>query len=685
MWSLGVAARFKEYEYAGLVYAINKGGLAAHGFPGFTSCCAIGAAVELAYLMVPLEATLEALADVAAAGIKSVIVLTSGFSEAGAAGAELQAHMIRFADLHQITLLGPNSLGFANVAKRLVSTIVPARLPLIDGAIGLVSQSGAVLSEITKFAHQQGIGLSFLAATGNEAQVDLADIVGYLVDDAATRVIAVFAESIRNSAKLQAAAVKALQAKKPIVILKVGKSAITAQVAQAHTGSLVGDDKVFDAACLQLGLIRVGCIEELMLTAKLLENLGPLSVPGVAVVSISGGGCGLFADRAEENKVALPAFSAATVSALRAVLPELATTLNPLDITGSAIRSPELWQQVLSIVNRDPAIGLTVVINPVPAIESEMRGQLEQSRAIGRAMKESPIPGLMLMQSLQPLTDTMRRFSTDTALPPIAFGIDYSVRALGKLAWWSALLEKFHTQEKQPVAPVPAAGAQPRSERAVLEFLDQCGVPVIPAIIAGTAAQAIAHAALLNCPVALKVASADIAHKTEAGGVKLGVSGAADVGAAFAAIDASVRRHSPQARIDGIIVAPMRNQGIELFVGTARDPQWGPVLALGLGGIWVEALADTAVRLLPVSAGDVIEMLQGLRAAKILQGFRGAPAVDMAALADVIVKIGQAALALGPELAALEVNPLLVADGRIEALDGLAIWNEPAATSSNLA
>lgn len=679
MWSIGAAKRFNEYQYAGKVYAVNKTGASAHGYPGFTSCREIGEPVDIAYLMVPVEATLDALKDACAAGIRSAVVLTSGFSEAGEAGAAIQQQLVDYANDNGITLLGPNSVGFANVVQRKITTLVPARLPILPGSIGLISQSGAVLGEVTKFAHQQGIGLSFIAATGNEAQVDLSDIVSYMVDQDDIKVIAVFAEAIRHPARLLAAAARARQGRKPIVILKVGKSEITAKVAQAHTGSLVGDDKVFDAACIQAGIIRVGSIEELMLTAALLEKTGPLEKPGIAVVSISGGACGMFGDLSEQHGVTLPEFAPDTVAALRDVLPDLATTLNPLDITGAAIRKTEIWENVIRVVARDPSVGLTVVITPLPSIEAEVPSLVEQVGSIGRGLADSPVPGVVLVQSVQPSTTIMREFATQHGLPGISYGIAYSVRALGKIAWWSALLRR-QPAPAATVAAVAAAGGQtrPRSEPEVLAYLAGSGVPVIPGIVATSTQQAVDHAARLACPVVLKIASPDIAHKTEVGGVKLNVQGDAQVAQTYRDIDERVRAACPSAQIDGIIVAPMRVNGTELFVGTARDPQWGPVIVVGVGGIWVEALADTAVRPLPVTPADVVDMLRSLRAVKILQGYRGAAPVDFDAVAEVVVRIGNAALALGPELVSLEVNPLLVTEGRVEALDGLTVWDDEA-------
>ena len=676
-WSHGVAAKFRAYGYAGKVFAVNRGGVDAHGYPGFKSCKDIPEQVDFAYLFVPAEATLEALTDAADAGIKHVNILTSGFAETGEPGALLQQRLLDLANARGITLQGPNSLGFANIGERLVATSIPTRLPLIDGTIGLVSQSGAVVAEISKVMHQQGVGLRFVAATGNEAQIALTDVIDYLVDDPGTRVITVFSESIRDPQAFRDVALRALAARKPIVILKVGKSEISAQVAKAHTGSLVGDDRVFDAVCAQYGVVRVDSIEELVATSDLLARVPPLKKNGVGVVSISGGGCGMFADRAAECGVSIKPFSDATRDALKQVLPEFASDLNPLDITGAVIRAPQLWEATLPVVARDENVGLVVVLNQLPGTPDELRGLRENVLAMGRGLALSEAPGVVVSMTAQPMTDTLREVATDAGLSGICAGIPLAVRAIAGHVQWSECLARFEAGERRdrPASEAKSATSQrPRSEREVLEFLRDQRVPVIPAHIARSAQEAVSFARSAGDPVALKVLSADIAHKTEVGGVRLGVFGDEAVTQAYTDIDATVRKNCPNAKIEGIIVSPMRSGGIELIVGTARDPNWGPVIAVGLGGVWVEVLADTAVRPLPVTPGDVKDMLRSLRSAKILQGFRGTPAADLDTLAQTIARIGDAALALGPQLASLEINPLLVSGDKVEALDGLCVW-----------
>jgi acyl-CoA synthetase (NDP forming) len=410
---------------------------------------------------------------------------------------------------------------------------------------------------------------------------------------------------------------------------------------------------VFDAVCRRFGVIRVTSCEDLILTAALLAATGPLRKPGVGIASISGGACTLIADRAEEAGVELPAFAPATVAALQEMLPGYASALNPLDVTGAAVRDPTMFTKAVRIMADDPASGLIGICMTPPNAERQANDAILAAIGDGVAAVDKPV--VVISTHLKNLNDFSREVIARTRLPFVIGGLDHAIRAFGKAAWWSAQLAK------------PAAA---------LDYLAGFGVAVIPAVVARDADAARAAASGMGGRVALKIASPDIAHKTECGGVRLGVAGDDAVRDAYAGIMRDVSEKAPGARIDGIIVSPMREGGVELFVGTARDPVWGPVIALGLGGIFVEALEDTALALLPVSKPEVLDMLAGLRGAKILRGFRGAPAADLDAVAEAVVRIGTAALALGPDLVTLEINPLLVNGGSVEALDALAVWTD---------
>ena len=667
-WSHLLHANISRVGFAGRVYAVNKSGAAAHGYPGYRSCREIPETVDGAYLMVPLEAVLEAFDDAIAAGIKSAVILTSGFAEAGAEGAALQAELTRRAREAGVIFLGPNCLGFANLVSRAPMTPVPIHPPLLPGKVALVSQSGATSIEIVDMAQDCNIGLSMCIATGNEALLDIAACVNFLVDDEHAQVIMVFAESIRDAATFATAARRAQANKKAIVMLKAGVTELTAKVAAAHTGSLVGDDAVFDAACSQLGVIRVHSLEDLVITAGLLAHTGPLQPAGVGIVSISGGACTLIADRAAAHGVNLPAFSPATQARLRAAVPGEGEPLNPFDITGLAVRDQTLYEGVLAALGDDPAIGFVGCVYSMPW--NEKWKKVPAIDSIGRALTTLGKPAAMLNQTLRPVTQTSRDIMQETSVPAVFGGIEAVVAALGRISRWSAQV----AQSPCVARSVSLVAARPLGERAVLDYLATRGVPVIPTKLAKTRDEAVAFAAAFNSPVALKIASNDIAHKTDVGGVQLNLQGDAAVAAAYDTILAAVRTAKPDAQIDGVLVSPMRSGGIEILVGTVRDPQWGPTLAVGLGGVWVEALHDTQLRLLPVSIADVKDMLASLRAAKLLQGYRGMPPVNLDQLAEVIVAIGDAALALGPELVSLEVNPLLAGAAGVEALDALTVW-----------
>lgn len=674
-WSHMIAGNLKTYAYPGKVYVVNKRGAPAHGMEAVASCRELPEVPDAAFIFVPLEAVLEAVEDAAAAGIKGAVLLTSGFAETGAEGTALQERLVEIARRHDMLILGPNCLGYANLPARTPLTPIPPLLPILPGSISLVSQSGATNSEIVEFAHQSNVGLNLFIATGNEAMVDIAACVDFLVDDENTKVVMVFAEAIRDTETFSRAARRALQKKKPIVILKVGTSELTARVAAAHTGSLVGDDKVFDMACRQLGVIRVNSIEELVNTSALLAYTGPLQKPGVGIVSISGGACTLFADRADSHGVDLPELSALAQVRLREMLPSLPATMNPLDITGAAIRDGSLFTRSLQILGDEPDIGFVGCIYNLPWNDNLATDHLRQQLSeVGTGLAALKQPGCLVVQTGKPINQLSRDFLQAAGIPAVFGGLEDLIQALGRATWWSRLVNA-ETAVEATALPAPDT-VRPQGERAVLDYLAGKGVPVVPAQTVTNRDEAISVYQSLKVPVALKIASPDLAHKTDVGGVKLNIDGEVAVGDAFDAIIAAVKHHAPQARIDGVLISPMRGAGVEILVGTASDPQWGPVLAVGLGGVWVEVLADTQLALLPVTPARVREMLSNLRAAKLLQGYRGTPSVNLERLSEVIARIGDAALALGPQLETLEVNPLWVRGSEIEALDGLTIWKQ---------
>ncbi len=405
-----------------------------------------------------------------------------------------------------------------------------------------------------------------------------------------------------------------------------------------------------------------------MFTADVITRTGVVPRNGVGLVSVSGGACEIFADRASVTALPIPELSRTATGALREALPAFGTPHNPLDITGGAVLQPDLFEQGLRIMGAQPEFSVLACLFDVPTSEeSATEFVIAALKHIGAGLKAAPIPALMISHTLKPVTETAYRVMQETGLPYVGCGIHHGVNALANAFWWS---EQAGREASPVVTPAVASRHElPLSERAALAFLAEHNVPVVPTELAADAEHAIAAARRLGGRVVLKIASDDIQHKSDIGGVALNLEGDQAIEAAYR----RVRSAAPAgARVDGVLVAPMRSGGLELFVGCTCDAQWGPVIAVGLGGVWVEMLQDVALRPLPVSPAEAKRMLGELRGAKLLAGARGTPAADLDAVAAVIAAIGNAALVLGPDLDALEVNPLWVRGGQVEAMDALA-------------
>lgn len=673
-WSAICERTLNSVGYKGQLHLVNKRGSPALGRATITSCAETGGKADAAFLAVPAAALEEAISDMAAGGIRYGAVVSSGFAEIGAAGAQEQERIFAHARTLGVHLLGPNSLGFVNYVDRVAMGALPVRLPLLDNPrVGLVSQSGATTAMVAYVAHQQNVSLSHMVAMGNEAMIGLHDVIRFMVDDAATRAIAVFAETIRNPGAFLAAARAAAAAKKPIVMLKVGVGELTATVAQAHTGALVGDDRVFQAVCEEAGVVRVNSLEDLVITADLLAAVGPVDpTRGFAVISISGGACEVIADRGEEAGIPFPQFQQETLDRLSGVLSEFGAAHNPIDITGAAMARPEMYADVIRICAEDPQIGLIGAIAELPAQAGEASPvTLAIQRQVSEVARQVGLPVIQIQQVFKPFTEHSRQIMREYQAPLVTGGLDHSSRAIGKLYEWSrALARPFPAR---PAKPQPAT-QRPVGEYETLAYLASRGVPVIPQHIVTSAAEAIDAANRIGGPLALKILSPDIQHKSEVGGVMLDIP-PEGVAEAYETIRTRVASAAPSAHISGVLVSPMRRGGVELMVGAARDPVWGMALAVGLGGVWVELLQDAATQMLPVSPDHVRAMLGKLKARGLLEGYRGSPPADLDRLAAVIAAIGQAALALGDDLDALEINPLRVNGDEIEALDALSVWS----------
>jgi len=630
-----------------------------------------------------------------AAGIPNAVVLASGYREVGEAGRTLEDALLDRAAANGVTMLGPNCLGFVNAHSRSAPYALALPPPLIAGPVGVALQSGALASVVLAFAKAHAIGLSLLTSMGNEAMMTTADVLDYLVEDEATRVICLFLEEIGDPAGFARVAEKADRAGKPIVALKVGSSPAGQQAALAHTGSVAGDDAVVDAVLRQLNVIRVTSLEELLTTGAALGYSRWPRGRRMGVLTLSGGACDIIADAASARGVAIPDFSAGTEAAIAALLPPFASPHNPLDVTGFGVlanlsgkKGPlTAVDHALDIAVQDPNLDFVLfsgVTLPEARPPDEDTARTLETRVDWLAMRmgSAPIPIIPVGSTCVNLSDYARELLRKRGITFLG-GLDLAMTALGHaLRWLENRGQVRASVPRRITAPGRAADAAagpwsegPWSEVRARQLLAEAGVPVVPGGLAGSADEAVEIAFRVGLPVALKICAAQITHKSDIGGVVLGLGSEAEVRAGYEKVRAAGSRFQavPEASVDGVLVTPMRTGGTELLAGVTVDPAFGPVLAVGLGGIWVEVLNDTSLRLLPVDAAEVRRMLGELRGLPLLQGARGTAPASLDAVAGAIAALGEAALALDGSLRALEVNPLWVNGDQVEALDVLVI------------
>jgi acyl-CoA synthetase (NDP forming) len=665
-WSLVSHQTAMRYGFPDERFLVNRRGRPAHGATTATSCRAIGTPIDVALLLVKGEALPDAIRDAAEAGATSVVALASGFGEAGVDGARAQSALVELADELGLALFGPNCLGFVNYVDRTAAWAAPAPVPRAEpGSIALVSQSGAIAIQLGRFAAKQSIRFSHVVSTGNEAMIGAIDVAETLVEDDRVRCLALFVESIPDVSRFDAFAARGAELGKPIVMLKAGRSSLTADLIASHTGSLAGDDRIIDAALRQAGVVRVDSLEELVLTAGLFTAIPRVGPGKLGIVSISGGACDIAADAAEVLGTPLATLSDHTVRTLTGD-DEGRTARNPFDVTGAAVRGAELMSEAVAAVAADPDVGLVAIVDVLPDGDTvtEPSGRLE---VLADAMRSADVPCVLVHQVSQDTPVELAGRLHEIGATPWIAGIDRAVKAAGHLIRRSAW---------SPSSASPGEGAieiepRPLSELETLTLLEQNGIPAIEARLAATADDAVAAARAIGYPVVVKVSSPAILHKSEVGGVVLDLR---DDDAVRAAVRHVTQQVADRPDVDGVVVAPMRTGGLELIVGVVNDPAWGLVLAVGLGGIWVEALDDSILRRVPVGRTDVEQMLSELRGRALLEGARGGTPADIARLADVVVGVAHLAERLGPRLESLEINPLRVDGAVVEALDAALTW-----------
>jgi acetate---CoA ligase (ADP-forming) len=690
-WGRFIVASCQTTGFAGPLMIVHPRARTAYGLPVVPSLGDLPEPADLAFILAPVQAVESVLADMGAAGVKNAVVLASGYREVGDDGRALEDAMVSRAIANGITVLGPNCLGFLNARTRAAPYALTVPPPLIAGPVAVVLQSGALASGVLAFTRAHTIGVSVLTSVGNECMIKTVDVIDYLIEDDATKVICLFLEEIGDPAKFPRLAEKASHAGKPIVALKAGSSQIGQQAALAHTGSVAGNDAVVDAALRQLNVIRVTSLEELLTTGAMFGyNRWPRG-RRMGVLTASGGSCDIIADAAAAVGLQIPDFARPTAAAIAQHLPPFASARNPLDVTGFGLANVSASTGTMTAIDHaldaavdDPNLDF-VLFNGVnlPDARPPDEGMAATLEArldwLARRMASAPIPVIPIGTTCVDVSAYGREMLSQRGLTVLG-GLNTGIKAVSNALRW--LENRGVSRPGHPKGPgrparsvppppvVTVSGPWPEAE--ARQLLASSGVLVVPGEVATSADEAVAIARRVGLPAALKVCSAQITHKSDIGGVALGLNSEIEVRAGYEKVRAAGEAVSG-ARVDGVLVTAMRSGGAELLAGVTIDPTFGPVLAVGLGGIWVEILHDTSLRVLPVDQAEVKRMLGELRGLPLLQGARGAQPANLDAIAEAIVRLGDTALSLNGALRALEVNPLWVNGDQVEALDVLIV------------
>lgn len=682
-----VLSNLRAAGFAGRLVAVNPKYTTVQGVPCVPDVAALREPVDLLVVTTPAATVPGLIEDAGRLGIRAAIVISAGFGEAGAQGCALERALREAARRHGLRVLGPNCLGMMRPALGVDATFAIGGA--VPGSLGLVSQSGAICTALIDWARPRGIGFSSLVSIGGSADVDFGEALDYLTHDPATRHILLYVEGIREAGRF-VEALRAAAAAKPVFIIKSGRHPTGVRAAVSHTGAIVGADDVFDAVVRRAGAVRVRTLGQLVATAQALSD-GVRPVGGrLAVITNAGGPGVLAADRAADADldVELATLSPGTVAALQAVLPPHWSHGNPIDLIGDA-DAARYDAAVTACLADDGIDGLLVMLTP-----QAMTAPTRIAEALRERARGATKPVLACWMGDTAVVEgraLLQRAGIPTFGKPEA-----AVETFAHVSTWFRNQRRLAAASLAPAAP-PPAGINLPAARAVLAaaradsrtlltgtearvLLRAFGIPVVEPQAAATAEAAVACAAAFGYPVALKIDSPDITHKSDVGGVRLGLGDAAVVRAAFDAILQRAARERPAARLSGVTVEPMQGgPGVrELLLGILRDPVFGPVVVFGAGGVAVELYGDRAVELPPLDRARAAEMVARTRVARSLGAFRGGEAASVESLYEVLQRV--AAMAAGlPELAELDINPLLLDARCALALDARVVLAPPAA------
>jgi len=670
-----VLGNLDRFGYEGALHLVSRSSSEINGRLCVKTVDDLPEGIDLAVLAIPEAGVLDAVRGLAARRTHAAVLFASGYAEAGDEGRAKQQELAAAAADGGMLLVGPNCMGFTNFAAGVPLTFEPlAASPREQRpGVGVVAQSGAMAANLRDAFLGRGLPTTAIFSTGNEVSLGVEDVLAHYIADPQTRVIAAYVEQIRRPRLFLRLAATAREVGKPIVLLMPGKSARAREAAQSHTGALAGDHATASALLGREAVVVVDSLDELFDTAAILLRFPAPPAGGTAFMTGSGAMKNIALDFCDELGLPLPALTPATVDKLTTLLPGYAVAENPLDYTTIGVRQPGLIGELLLALLADPNIGSLVLAIPVGPVVAQRDKAEHIVPAIARATK----PAVLVLTGDAGPIEPFFAAAISASGVPLFRSPDRALRALARVAAYGEALQRAARVRGAAPAAVPLPSLTGSVDGVLAEYrgkawLAAAGLSVPKGALAKNADEALRIAGNIGWPVVIKAQASALPHKSDVGGVVVGLADEAALRAGWSRLVASVASHRPELVLDGVLVEAMGPRGLELVVGAKRDADWGPVVLLGLGGVWIEALKD--VRLIPADLAeqDIVVELSRLKAASLLKGARGAPAVDVRAVAQVVALIG-AQMRANPRIVEIDINPLVAYPDRVLALDALVV------------
>ncbi|BBO19135.1 acyl-CoA synthetase [Candidatus Brocadia pituitae] len=644
--------------YEGKVYPVNPKADNILGIKTYPSLREIKGIIDLAVIVVPAPHVLAMVDECYAQGIDSIIVISAGFKESGIEGAARERELLQKIRQYSMRMLGPNCLGLIDT-KSALNVSFAADMPA-PGNIAFISQSGALCTSVLDWAMHECIGFSKFISMGNKTDINEADLIQVVENDDQTKVVLGYLEGVNNGTAFMDAARK-ITREKPMILVKSGGTVAGAKAASSHTGTLAGAENAFDAAFKQSGILRARTIEELFDYARIFSQQPLPKGPRIAIITNAGGPGIIAADAVERSTLKMATFSKDTLDILRSSLPAMANVYNPVDVLGDA--KADRYQFVVEKVLEDPHVDMVLIIlTPQAMTEIEKTAEAigEIANRTSKPVVTSFMGGKRIGASLKVMC---QRKVPNYSFPERAIS---AVEAMYKYTLWREKpipeIKKIPVQREEVVSvfkKVRQAGRQSLGEDEAKEVISVYGFRIPKSIFAASEAEAAQAAGEIGYPVVAKISSPDILHKSDFGGVVVGIKNDAEIRRFFCEITQKARRLVPTAEVRGILVQQMITGGKEVILGMSRDPQFGPLLMFGLGGIYIEVLRDVTFRIAPIGLHEAEEMVHEIRSLPLLKGVRGERPADIRALTDHIVRLSQLVTDF-PEIMEMDINPLMV-------------------------